>query len=210
MLNANWSCFMISTLYTALDPRSCRNFARTSATGDALVVLVGDCFPAWMTILGINCFSSSRVGWILWTVLSHGLRHSPLLNYLFILLVILILDPFLWLQQKKGLVVHNVWQRCQCSPSHKITQTRSLLQYCSITSYLRFIRFCSLSGENLQSWLWLPVLSCHTFPSSVRVHTNYHLKPAQACSQHFLKQRSQTWFPRKFQMKIPRKERFSS
>jgi len=28
-------------------------------------------------------------------------------------------------------------------------------------------------------------------------HPNYHFKPAQACSQHFLKQRSQTGFYKK-------------
>ena len=155
MLNANWTCFMISTLYTALDPRNCRNFARTSSTANFLVVLVGDSFPAWLTIWGINCFSSSRVGWILWTALSHVLLHSPLLNYISTSLVVVILDPFLWLPQKEGILVHNAWQGCQCLPSCKITQTRSLFQYWSITSHLRFIRFRRLQSFMRKSSAYL-------------------------------------------------------
>lgn len=42
MLNTNWSCFMTSMLNTVLDPKICRDLARTSLTAHSLVVMEGD------------------------------------------------------------------------------------------------------------------------------------------------------------------------
>ena len=148
MFENYWSCFMISTLYTPLDPRNCRNFARTLSTADSLV-LVGHSFPAWLTIWEINCFLSSRVGWILWSALSHVLPHSQLLNSLSTLLLFWFSIHFSGCSIRKELsfIMHDLGVSVR--QVEKSLRHKSLLQYCSITSHLRFTRFCSLSGENL-------------------------------------------------------------
>ena len=136
---------------TVLDPINCRHVARTTSTADSLVKWEGDSYLALLTTWRINRISSSSlaVGWILWTAPSHVILHSQLLTSLSTLHVVLILDPFIWWQQTKGIIIHQAWQRCECSLNCRLTQTGLLLEYCSITSHLPFTRLCSDSIEHL-------------------------------------------------------------